>query len=55
MLVLNALLVVSYSLGSGNVGTPHRHRVPALPLLLLFRAAGLDLKRRTRTPAGIAL
>lgn len=45
ILVLTALLIVSYSLGSGNVGTLYRHRAQALPLLLLLAAVGWELKR----------
>lgn len=51
VLVLVGLLVVSYSLGSGNVGTLYRHRAQALPFMMLLGAVGLE-KKRSRTAPG---
>lgn len=48
VLLLTALLTVSYSLGEGNVGTLYRHRAQAIVFYLMFAAVGLELKRAAR-------
>jgi hypothetical protein len=45
ILLLTALLTVSYALGEGNVGTLYRHRAQAILFYLMFAAVGLELKR----------
>lgn len=45
VLLLTALLTVSYALGEGNVGTLYRHRAQAILFYLMFAAVGLELKR----------
>jgi 4-amino-4-deoxy-L-arabinose transferase-like glycosyltransferase len=45
VLLLTALLTVSYALGEGNVGTLYRHRAQAMPFYLMFAAVGLELRR----------
>jgi 4-amino-4-deoxy-L-arabinose transferase-like glycosyltransferase len=51
ILLLTALLTVSYALGEGNVGTLYRHRAQAIGFYLMFAAVGLELRRGSRTPA----
>jgi hypothetical protein len=46
ILLLTALLTVSYALGEGNVGTLYRHRAQAIGFYLMFAAVGLELRRR---------
>jgi hypothetical protein len=46
VLLLTALLTVSYSLGSGNVGTLYRHRAQAVAFFLMFGAVGLELSAK---------
>lgn len=48
VLLLTALLTVSYALGEGNVGTLYRHRAQAILFYLMFASVGLDLKRAPR-------
>jgi hypothetical protein len=53
VLLLTALLTVSYSLGSGNVGTLFRHRAQAIIFFLMFGAVGreiLDQRRQAVAP-----
>jgi hypothetical protein len=45
ILLLTALLTISYALGEGNVGTLYRHRAQAILFYLMFAAVGLELKR----------
>ena len=45
VLLLTALLTISYALGEGNVGTLYRHRAQAILFYLMFAAVGLELKR----------
>ena len=45
VLLLTALLTVSYALGEGNVGTLYRHRAQAILFYLMFAGVGLELKR----------
>jgi hypothetical protein len=40
-----------YAIGQGNVGTIYRHRAQVLPFYLIFAAAGIELRRRERSPA----
>lgn len=57
VLLLTALLTVSYALGEGNVGTLYRHRAQAILFYLMFAGVGLELRRAARhaaAPAGIA-
>jgi len=51
VLMLTALLTVSYALGEGNVGTLYRHRAQALGFFLCFAALGLELKRSAESSA----
>jgi hypothetical protein len=52
ILLLTALLTVSYALGEGNVGTLYRHRAQAILFYLTFGAAGLELRRQRAEPQG---
>jgi 4-amino-4-deoxy-L-arabinose transferase-like glycosyltransferase len=45
VILLTALLTVSYALGSGNVGTLYRHRAQALVFYLMFGAVGLAARK----------
>lgn len=45
VILLTALLTVSYALGSGNVGTLYRHRAQALAFYLMFGAVGLAARK----------
>lgn len=45
VLLLTALLTVSYALGEGNVGTLYRHRAQAILFYLMFAGVGLELRR----------
>ncbi len=45
VLLLTALLTVSYSLGSGNVGTLFRHRAQAMAFYLIFSSIGTVTRR----------
>ena len=53
-LLLTALLTVTYSLASGNVGTMYRHRAQAIAFYMMFGAAGLELRRKSRAAAWAA-
>jgi len=46
VLLLTALLTVSYALGSGNVGTLFRHRAQAMIFYLMFASVGMEERRR---------
>jgi hypothetical protein len=48
VLLLTALLTVSYALGEGNVGTLYRHRAQAILFYLMFAGVGLELRRGAR-------
>lgn len=48
ILMLTALLTISYALIEGNVGTLYRHRAQAIGFYLIFAAAGLELRHRQR-------
>lgn len=48
VLLLTALLTVSYALGEGNVGTLYRHRAQAILFYLMFAGVGLELRRAAR-------
>ncbi len=54
VLLLTALLTVSYALGEGNVGTLYRHRAQAILFYLMFAGVGLEL-RRAQQDAGARL
>jgi Dolichyl-phosphate-mannose-protein mannosyltransferase len=47
ILMLTALLTVSYALGEGNVGTLYRHRAQAIGFYLLFAAVGMERRHPT--------
>lgn len=47
-LAVLAVVVVSYALVEGNVGTAYRHRAQVMPLFFIFTAAGLDRVRKGR-------
>lgn len=51
VLLLTALLSVSYALGEGNVGTLYRHRAQALGFYLMFAALGRDQSVSRDEPA----
>jgi hypothetical protein len=55
VLLLTALLTVSYALGEGNVGTLYRHRAQVLGFYLMFAAVGLELRNRQRQQRAVAL
>jgi 4-amino-4-deoxy-L-arabinose transferase-like glycosyltransferase len=55
ILLLAALLTVSYALGEGNVGTLYRHRAQVLGFYLMFAAVGLELRTRQRMPQSVPL
>jgi hypothetical protein len=44
MLLLTALIAVSYALGSGNIGTMYRHRAQAIVFVLIVASVGLELR-----------
>jgi hypothetical protein len=46
ILLLTALLTVSYALGSGNVGTLFRHRAQAMIFYLMFASVGMEQRQR---------
>ncbi len=48
VLLLTALLTISYALGEGNVGTLYRHRAQAILFYLMFAGVGLELRRDAR-------
>jgi len=48
VLLLTALLTVSYALGSGNVGTLFRHRAQAMIFYLMFASVGIEERQRRR-------
>ena len=48
VLLLTALLTISYALGSGNVGTLFRHRAQAITFFLMFAAVGRELVQSAR-------
>ena len=45
VLLLTALLTVTYALTEGNVGTLYRHRAQAMAFYLIFAAVGLELRK----------
>jgi hypothetical protein len=45
VLLLTALLTVTYALMEGNVGTLYRHRAQAMAFYLIFAAVGLQLRK----------
>jgi hypothetical protein len=55
VLLLTALLTVSYALGEGNVGTLYRHRAQVLGFYLMFAAVGLELRQQARQQREVAL
>ncbi len=54
MLLLTALITVSYALGSGNVGTMYRHRAQAIVFVLILAAIGRELRMRAVRPVGLS-
>jgi hypothetical protein len=50
VLLLTALMTVSYALGSGNVGTLYRHRAQVMVFYLMFASVGIE--ERARQKAG---
>ena len=48
ILLMTALLTVTYALTEGNVGTLYRHRAQAMAFYLIFAAVGLELGRPNR-------
>jgi 4-amino-4-deoxy-L-arabinose transferase-like glycosyltransferase len=48
ILLLTALLTISYALGEGNVGTLYRHRAQVVTFYLMFGAVGLELRNQQR-------
>jgi hypothetical protein len=53
ILLMTALLTVTYALTEGNVGTLYRHRAQAMAFYLIFAAVGLEL-RQTRLTRPVA-
>jgi hypothetical protein len=51
VLLLTALLTVSYALASGNVGTMFRHRAQAMIFYLMFASVGIEERQRRRARA----
>lgn len=51
ILLLTALLTVSYALGSGNVGTLFRHRAQAMVFYLMFASVGIEERQKGRARA----
>ena len=47
ILLMTALLTVTYALTEGNVGTLYRHRAQAMAFYLIFAAVGLELRKRS--------
>jgi hypothetical protein len=45
VLMLTALVTVTYALTEGNVGTLYRHRAQAMAFYLIFAAVGLEVKK----------
>jgi dolichyl-phosphate-mannose-protein mannosyltransferase len=45
VLLLTALLTITYALTEGNVGTLYRHRAQAMAFYLIFAAVGLELRK----------
>jgi hypothetical protein len=50
VLLLTALITVSYALGSGNVGTMYRHRAQVIVFYLMFGAVGLQARQVESVP-----
>jgi 4-amino-4-deoxy-L-arabinose transferase-like glycosyltransferase len=50
VLLLTALITVSYALGSGNVGTMYRHRAQVIVFYLMFGAVGLQTRQVQSVP-----
>ena len=50
VLMLTALLTVTYALTEGNVGTLYRHRAQAMAFYLIFAAVGLELRKTRELP-----
>lgn len=48
-------LTFGYAIGQGNVGTIYRHRAQVLPFFLVFGAVGIEVKRKGRSPAPLAI
>jgi hypothetical protein len=46
ILLMTALLTVTYALTEGNVGTLYRHRAQAMAFYLIFAAVGLELRKQ---------
>jgi hypothetical protein len=51
VLLVTALLTLTYALGEGNVGTLYRHRAQATGFYLIFASLGLELGRRASIPS----
>jgi 4-amino-4-deoxy-L-arabinose transferase-like glycosyltransferase len=51
VLLLTALITVSYALGSGNVGTMYRHRAQVIVFYLMFSAVGLQTRQVESLPS----
>ena len=49
ILLMTALLTVTYALTEGNVGTLYRHRAQAMAFYLIFAAVGLELRHARLT------
>jgi hypothetical protein len=45
VILVTALLTVTYALTEGNVGTLYRHRAQAMAFYLIFAAVGLELRQ----------
>lgn len=45
ILLMTALITVTYALAEGNVGTLYRHRAQAMAFYLIFAAVGLELRK----------
>jgi hypothetical protein len=58
VLLLTALMTVSYALGSGNVGTLYRHRAQVMVFYLMFASVGMEERARQkgarRAPASLS-
>jgi hypothetical protein len=48
VLLLTALMTVSYALGSGNVGTLYRHRAQVMVFYLMFASLGIEERARQK-------